>query len=221
MSKILLTGFGDWAGSSANPAEAVAKALNGMTIADASVSGHIAPSVFEEMIPSVTAEIDRLLPDIVISMGEFGGRGLLTVERLAQNYIDAKRYGIADEAGVQPQETIVPGGPAAYYATLPIRAMVKAMRAAGVPADISDTAGTFGCNLLMYGVLHHIAVNNLPIRAGWVHLPSIPATAALEENIGMPSMSIETQITGLRAGIVAAVEHERDIGDPVKSNWQF
>jgi pyroglutamyl-peptidase len=221
MSKILLTGFGDWAGSSANPAEAVAKALNGMTIADASVSGHIAPSVFEEMIPSVTAEIDRLLPDIVISMGEFGGRGLLTVERLAQNYIDAKRYGIADEAGVQPQETIVPGGPAAYYATLPIRAMVKAMRAAGVPADISDTAGTFGCNLLMYGVLHYIAVNNLPIRAGWVHLPSIPATAALEENIGMPSMSIETQITGLRAGIVAAVEHERDIGDPVKSNWQF
>ncbi|MCG6862765.1 MAG: pyroglutamyl-peptidase I [Chromatiaceae bacterium] len=221
MSKILLTGFGDWAGSSANPAKAVAKALNGMTIADASVSGHIAPSVFEEMIPSVTAEIDRLLPDIVISMGEFGGRGLLTVERLAQNYIDAKRYGIADEAGVQPQETIVPGGPAAYYATLPIRAMVKAMRAAGVPADISDTAGTFGCNLLMYGVLHYIAVNNLPIRAGWVHLPSIPATAALEENIGMPSMSIETQITGLRAGIVAAVEHERDIGDPVKSNWQF
>jgi pyroglutamyl-peptidase len=73
----------------------------------------------------------------------------------------------------------------------------------------------------MYGVLHYIAVNNLPIRAGWVHLPSIPATAALEENIGMPSMSIETQITGLRAGIVAAVEHERDIGDPVKSNWQF
>ena len=192
-----------------------------MTIADASVSGHIAPSVFEEMIPSVTAEIDRLLPDIVISMGEFGGRGLLTVERLAQNYIDAKRYGIADEAGVQPQETIVPGGPAAYYATLPIRAMVKAMRAAGVPADISDTAGTFGCNLLMYGVLHHISVNNLPIRAGWVHLPSIPATAALEENIGMPSMSIETQIAGLRAGIAAAVGHEGDISDPVKSNWQF
>jgi pyroglutamyl-peptidase len=221
MSKILLTGFGDWAGSSANPAEAVAKALDGTTIAGVSVSSHIAPSVFKEMVPSVTAEIDLLQPDFVISMGEFGGRSLLTVERLAQNYIDATRYGIADEAGAQPQETIVPSGPAAYYATLPIRAMVKAMRAAGIPADISDTAGTFGCNLLMYGVLHHIAVNNLPIRAGWVHLPSFPATAALEENIGMPSMSIETQVAGVRAGIVAAVGHERDIDDPVKSNWQL
>lgn len=221
MSKVLLTGFGDWAGSKANPAEAVTAALNGAIIAGASVSGHIAPSVFGEMIPSVTAEIDRLQPDIVISMGEFAGRGLITVERLAQNYIDAPRYGIADETGAKPQAVIEPGGPAAYYATLPIRAMVKAMRAAGIPADISDTAGTFGCNLLMYRVLHHIAVNNLPIRAGWVHLPAIPATAALEENLGMPSMSIETQVEGLRAGIAAAVAHERDIDDPVRSKWQF
>ena len=99
--------------------------------------------------------------------------------------------------------------------------MVKAMRSAGVPADISDTTGTFGCNLLMYGVLHHIAVNNLPIRAGWVHLPSIPATAGLEENLGMRSMSIETQIEGLRSAIAAAVTHEIDIDDPVRSKWQF
>ena len=221
MTKVLLTGFGDWAGSKANPADAVAKALDGVTIAGAAVSSCIAPSVFSEMIPSVTAEIDRLRPDVVISMGEFGGRALLTVERLAQNYIDARRYGIGDEAGAQPQEPIVPDGPVAYYATLPIRAMVRAMRAAGIPADISDTAGTFGCNLLMYGVLHHISVNHLSIRAGWVHLPSIPATAALEQNLGMPSMSLETQVAGLRAGIAAAIQHEHDIGDPVKSNWQF
>ncbi|MGB5830722.1 MAG: pyroglutamyl-peptidase I [Thiohalocapsa sp.] len=221
MGQVLLTGFGSWAGSSANPAKAVAEALHGEMIAGNQVAGFVAPSVFDDMIPSVTAEIDRLQPDVIISMGEFNGRALLTVERLAQNVIDATRYGIADETGAQPQRLIDSNGPAAYFATLPIRAMVKAMRAAGVPADISDTAGTFGCNLLMYGVLHHIAVNNLPIRAGWVHLPSIPATAALEENLGMPSMSIETQLEGLRSGIAAAVTHIGDIDDPVRSKWQF
>lgn len=221
MGQVLLTGFGDWAGSRANPAKAVAEALHGEMIAGNRVTGFVAPSVFDDMIPSVTAEIDRLQPDVIISMGEFNGRALLTVERLTQNVIDATRYGITDDTGAQPQRPIDPNGPAAYFATLPIRAMVKAMRAAGVPADISDTAGTFGCNLLMYGVLHYIAVNHLPIRAGWVHLPSIPATAALEENLGMPSMSIETQLEGLRAGIAAAVTHERDIDDPVRSKWQF
>jgi pyroglutamyl-peptidase len=221
MKTVLLTGFGDWAGSKANPAQAVAEALDGETISGAQVTGFVPPSVFSEMILSVTKEIDRLQPELVISMGEFNGRGLITVERLAQNTIDATRYGIADEVGDQPQGLIDAAGPAAYFATLPIRAMVKAMRAAGVPADVSDTAGTFGCNLLMYGVLHHVAVNDLAIRAGWVHLPSIPATAAMDANLGIPSMCIDTQIAGLRAGIAAALTHEHDIADPVKSNWQF
>lgn len=221
MGRVLLTGFGDWAGSRANPAKAVAETLHGEMIAGNEVTGFVAPSVFHDMIPSVTAEIDRLQPDVIISMGEFNGRALLTVERLAQNVIDATRYGIADETGAQPQRLIEPNGPAAYFATVPIRAMVKAMRAAGVPADISDTAGTFGCNLLMYGVLHHLAVHDLPIRAGWVHLPSIPATAALEQNLGIPSMCIDTQIEGLRAAIAAAFAHQLDIDDPVKSNWQL
>lgn len=89
------------------------------------------------------------------------------MERLAQNLIDATRYGFGDESGDEPQaRQVVAGGPAAYYATLPIRAMVRAIRDAGVPADISDTAATFVCKLLMYGVLHHIATHALPIRAG-------------------------------------------------------
>jgi len=221
MQTVLLTGFGDWAGSKNNPAKAVALALDGEEIAGAKVVAHVPPSVFAEMIPSVTEQIDKLKPDVVISMGEFGGRSMLTVERLAQNYLDAPRYGIGDEAGQQPQRLIEPDGPDAYFTTLPIRAMVKAMRAAGVPADISDTAATFGCNLLMYGVLHHIAVNKLPIRAGWVHQPTFPETAALEANLGMPSMHLETQVKGLRAGIEAIMAHPTDITDPVKSVFQF
>lgn len=222
MKKVLLTGFGKWAGSSLNPAGEVASALDGATLSGASVSSVIAPSIFKEMIASVTDAIDAQKLDILIMMGEYNGRAMLTVERLAQNFIDATRYGFGDETGDMPQDQpIVADGPYAYPATLPIRAMVKAMREAGVPADISDTAATFGCNLLMYGALHHIASNLLPIRAGWVHLPSLPATAALDENIGMPSMALVTQIEGVKAGILAAASHENDIAAPIHSRFQI
>lgn len=222
MKKVLLTGFGDWAGSSANPAKAVADALDGETISGALIKTIIAPSIFNEMIRSVTDEIDRMSPDVVIMMGEFGGRTMITVERLAQNLIDATRYDMGDMTGSRPQDApVVPGGPVAYYSTLPLRAMVKEMRLAGIPADISDAAGTFGCNLLMYGVLHYIADNKLPIRAGWIHLPALPVTASLEKNVGMPSMSVATQVEGLRTAIKASVENENDINDAIRSAWQF
>lgn len=221
MKKVLLTGFGDWAGSSANPAKVVADALDGTTLAGASVESVIAPSIFSEMVGVVATAIDRASPDVVIMMGEFPGRSMITVERIAQNLIDATRYDMGDLSDSRPQGVpVVSGGPAAYYATLPIRAMVKAMRAAGIPSDISDTAGTFGCNLLMYGGLHHIASHNLPIRAGWIHLPALPQTAALEKNLGMPSMSATTQIEGLTAAITAAVENETDVTDAIRSGWQ-
>ena len=221
MKKILITGFGDWEGSSDNPAKLVADALDGESVAGATIGTVIAPSIFDEMVGVVTDEIDRVSPEIVIMMGEFCGRSMMTVERLAQNLIDATRYDMGDESDSRPQDkSVVAGGPVAYYATLPIRAMVQAMRRTGIPADISDTAGTFGCNLLMYGVLHHIAQRDLPIRAGWIHLPSLPVTAALEINLGMPSMSVETQVNGLRAAVAAAVENEKDINDQIRSLWQ-
>jgi pyroglutamyl-peptidase len=222
MKKILLSGFGDWAGSCANPAKAVADTLDGMTIAGAVIHKVIAPSIFNEMIKAVTDEIDRISPDVVIMMGEFGGRSMITVERIAQNLIDAPRYDMGDMSGSRPQdEPVVPGGPAAYYATLPLRAMVRAMRDAGIPSDISDATGTFGCNLLMYGVLNYIAVNQLPIRAGWIHLPALPETAALDKNVGMPSMSVATQVDGLKTAIQAVVGNEKDIDVAIRSAWQF
>ncbi|WOO43373.1 pyroglutamyl-peptidase I [Rubellicoccus peritrichatus] len=222
MTKVLLTGFGDWAGSKLNPAEAVATALDGSVVAGAQVESTIAPSVFKKMVDHVTSEIDQRQPDIVLMMGEYNGRTMITVERIAQNIIDATRYGFGDEAGDMPQdEPIAVDGPYAYRSTAPMRAMVLAMRKAGVPADISDTAATFGCNLLMYGVLHYIAQKQLPIRAGWIHLPSLPATAALDKNIGLPSMAVETQVEGLRAAIAAAVEHDQDIDSPVPSRLQI
>ena len=221
MKKILISGFGDWAGSSANPSKLLADALDGTSISGSKINSVIAPVTFDKMIKAVTDKIDDMSPDIVIMLGEYCGRSMITVERLAQNFIDATRYDSSDESGAKPQGLpVVTDGPAAYYCTLPLRAMVKAMRESGIPSDISDTAGTFGCNLLMYGVLHHIANHNLPIRAGWVHLPSLPATAALEANLGMASMSLETQVEGLKAAIGAVIKHETDIDAPIRSNWQ-
>ncbi len=222
MKKVLLTGFGDWAGSCANPAGEVAKALDGAKLNGAIVTSVIAPSIFKEMIPCVVRAMDEHQPDIVLSMGEYNGRTMITVERIAQNIIDATRYNMSDDVGDMPQDApVVPGAPYAYPATVPLRAMVRAMRDAGVPADISDTAATFGCNLLMFGVLHHISVNDLPVRAGWVHLPSLPETAALDKNVGLPSMALETQVAGLKAAIEACAAHETDIDAPISGRLQI
>ncbi len=155
-------------------------------------------------------------------MGEFGGRSMITVERLAQNLNDNARYGVRDNDGTLLQdEPTAPDGPVAYRATLPIRAMVRAMRDAGIPADISDTGGTFCCNHLMYGVLHHIAVERLDVRAGWVHLPHLPAVAAMEQNLGAPSMSVETASAGLRAAIAAICAHPQDSAAVIPSRLQI
>ncbi len=222
MTKVLLTGYEPFGTTPINPAELVARALDGETIADAKVVSRILPSTFFESIETVAAAIEAESPDLVIMMGEYGGRATITVERIAQNFNDSTRYGLVDNRGKSMQdEPTVPGGPAAYYATLPIRAMVKAMREAGVPADISDAPGTFCCNHLMYGILHVISDRALDIRAGWIHLPHLPEVAALPDNLGAPSMSAQTATKGVRVGIEAALTHAHDITDPISSRLQI
>jgi pyroglutamyl-peptidase len=220
--KILVTGFGPYGHTPINPAEGVARALDGMTIGGAEIVSRIVPNTFFQAIAVASATIAEFEPDVVVMLGEYGGRAMITVERLAHNLNDSTRYGLVDNEGRSLQgEPTAPGGPVAYYSTLPIRAMVKAMRQAGIPADISDTPGTLVCNHLMYGVLHYIATSRLPIRAGWVHLPHLPSTAALEENLGAPSMSVETSVVGVKAGIQAVLDHPTDIQEPIRSRWQI
>jgi len=222
MSTILLTGFEAFGTTPVNPAEQVARHLDGETINGQRVVARIVPNTFFTCVDVVTEAIDEVEPEAVVMMGEYGGRATVTVERLAQNLNDSTRYGLDDNAGRSIQdEFTVPGGPAAHYATLPVRAMVLAMRKAGVPADISDTAATFCCNHLMYGILHHIAVNDLPIRAGWIHLPHLPEVAALEHNLGAPSMSVETAAKGVRVAIEAIGDHAVDVADPVSGRLQI
>jgi pyroglutamyl-peptidase len=222
MTTVLLTGFEAFGHTPINPAEQVARALDGTRINDATVAARIIPNVFFKSIDVVRGAIEEVSPGAVVMMGEYGGRAVITVERIAHNLNDSTRYRLADNDGcaLQDQPT-VPGGPVAYYATLPIRAMVKAMRQAGIPSDISDTPGTFCCNHLMYGILHHIAAADLNIRAGWIHLPYLPSTAALEQNLGAPSMSVETSAAGVSTAIRTILEHAADIPDAVLSRFQI
>jgi pyroglutamyl-peptidase len=186
------------------------------------VVARIVPNVFFESIDAVRQAIADVEPELVIMLGEYGGRNSITVERVALNVNDCGRYGLADNAGrVLVGEPTVPDGPAAYFATAPIHAMVLAMRHAGVPADISDSPGTFVCNHLMYGVLHYLDTAGPPIRAGWIHLPHLPSVAALDRNLGAPSMSVDTAVAGVTAAIEAAIRHHTDIPGPVLSRFQI
>jgi pyroglutamyl-peptidase len=222
MGTVLLTGFEAFDHTPLNPAELVARHLDGVEIGSAKIVARIVPNTFFICIDRVRGAIDELRPEAVVMMGEYGGRAMLTVERITQNLNDSARYQLHDNDGRSMRgELTDPGGPAAYYATLPLRAMVRAMRAAGIPADISDVAGTFCCNHLMYGILHHIALHELAIRAGWIHLPHLPEVAALEDNLGTPSMSVATAAEGVRAAIAALATHPVDTTDPIVSRLQI
>lgn len=222
MNRVLVTGFEPYGSTPTNPAQLVAERIDGWHARSIEVVGRVVPSKWFRCIDSVLASVDELDPDIVIMLGEFPGRAMMTVERLAQNLNDSARYGVADNDGlVLEDEWTVPGGPVAVYATLPIRAMVSAMRDGGIPADISDAPGTLMCNHLMYGVLQRIEERGLDVRAGWVHLPALPEVAALDANLGSPSMSVETAVAGLERGIRAAVDHPTDIHVPIHSLLQI
>lgn len=222
MRKVLLTGFEAFGSTPVNPAEQVARRLDGECAGGARIVARIVPNTFFICIEVVKAAIVELRPDVVLMMGEYGGRAMITVERLAQNLNDNARYGLRDNDGRLLQDDLtVPDGPVAYRTTLPIRAMVRAMRDAGVPADISDAAGTFCCNHLLYGILHYLTVSRLGIGAGWLHLPYLPQVAALERNLGAPSMSVETAAAGVRAAITAVAGHPQDTADVIASRPQI
>jgi pyroglutamyl-peptidase len=131
----------------------------------------------------------------------------MAVERIGINIDDAA---VADNAGARPiDEPIAQPGPAAYFATVPVKAMVEAMRAAGVPAEVSNSAGTFVCNHLLYGVLHYIASQGLATRAGFIHVPY--AEAQVLDKRGTPAMAVETMVRGVAAAISAALAHRADL----------
>lgn len=193
---ILVTAFDPFGGECINPAQQAVERL-AVQIGDHSISKLVVPTVFGKASEVVIEAMDRLQPDAVICVGQAGGRRSVTPERVAINMMDAS---IPDNVGRQPMdEPIVPDGPAAYFSTLPIKNMVQAIRDAGLPADVSNSAGTFVCNSLLYSVLHHAAVHVPEIRAAFIHVPYIPEQTAGKENVA--SMQLDDIVCALGAAI--------------------
>jgi pyroglutamyl-peptidase len=194
--KILLTGFEPFGGSPVNPSSQVVSALASHSIENVELHTAILPVTHVSGPAALVRAIESSMPDVVLCLGQAGGRSVLSIERLAVNLLDDS---IADNSGaVLTDQPVVAGGPAAYFVTLPVRALLGAIRAAGVPAELSLTAGAFLCNQVLYTLLHHIAVNALPIRAGFIHVPFLPEQVV---DRPAPSMGLETMCAGVHAAL--------------------
>jgi pyroglutamyl-peptidase len=203
---ILVTGFDPFGGERLNPSWEVCNRLP-RTIAGHRVETCRVPCEFRRAIEVVAEAIERHRPGIVICLGQAGGRTHMSVERVAINVDDAR---LNDNAGAQPlDEPIAANGPAAYFATVPIKAMAQAMRKAGAPAEVSNTAGTYVCNHLMYGVLHFLAGSGREARAGFIHVPY--AEEQVVDTPDRPSLALATMVKGVEAAVAAAVTHTHDI----------
>ena len=208
--KILVTGFDPFGGEKINPALETIKRLPDTTLGVQIIKLEI-PTVVGKSLAKITEAVEKENPDVVLSIGQAGGRSEITVERIGINIDDCR---IPDNEGNQPiDEPVIKGGPAAYFVTIPIKAIVENIQAHNIPASISNTAGTFICNHVCYGVAHLAAARTAagkPMKSGFIHIPFLP-----EQVIGKPaftpSMSLETIVSGITHALEAIVEHGSDI----------
>ena len=194
--RLLLTGFEPFGGSGVNPSQQIVLALAQKGAAGVDLCTAILPVDRVGGPASALAAIEAQRPDAVLCLGQAARRPALSIERVAINLLD---YAIADNAGNRVvDEPVVAGGPAAYFATLPLRRMLAAVQAAQTPCELSLSAGAFLCNQVMYAVLHYLALHMPDVRAGFIHVPALPEQVASKP---APSMSLETMITGVQAAI--------------------
>lgn len=203
----LVTGFDPFGGETVNPSFEIARALDGETIAGHRIVGAELPTDFARSLPALDALLRKHRPVLVIALGQAGGRGGISLERVAVNLIDAR---IADNAGMQPVDVrIVENAANAYFSTLPVKAMFAALRARQIPAELSQTAGSFVCNQVFYGLMHRLARARRTVRGGFVHVPFLPEQAA--QYPGAASLPLETMIAGVRACLHTALTTEDDL----------
>ena len=204
--KILVTGFDPFGGETVNPASETVKRLPD-SVAGAEIIKLEIPTVCHKSLRVIDEAIAEHDPDVVLSIGQAGGRPDITVERIGINMDDCR---IPDNEGNQIiDEPVFPEGPAAYFATVPIKAMVQRIQDREIPASVSNTAGTFVCNHVLYGVCHMIAVKYPGKRSGFIHIPFLPRQVVDKKN--MPSMSQEMMVEAISAAIEAIVETKEDI----------
>jgi pyroglutamyl-peptidase len=204
--KLLVSAFDPFGGDLVNPALEAVKGLPA-AVGGTEIVKLETPTVFRKSIDRLVAAIEKEKPDAVLCVGQAGGRFDVTPERVAINIDDAR---IPDNEGNQPVGPIYEDGNAAYFATLPVKAMVKRIRDAGLPASVSNTAGTFVCNHLMYGLLYHIAKFYPGVKGGFIHVPFIPEQVANRPSPA-PYMALADITRALEEAIMAIGENERDI----------
>ncbi len=200
----LVTGFDAFGGDTLNPSWLIAQALHGQQIAGHRVLAAQLPTVFATSLQVLQSHLLQYQPALVVCLGQAGGRGAISLERVAINISDAR---IADNARNQPIDTpVVPHGPAAYFTGLPLKAMLAAMQEAGIACEVSQTAGTFVCNQVFYGLMHALATQHRfkAVRGGFIHVPWLPQQ-------GMPAMSLEEMVRGITVALRCALGTSQDI----------
>ena len=201
---VLLTGFDAFGGETINPSWLAVKALDREILEGHRLVAAQLPTVFDTSLKTLRQLVRLHKPVLVIGVGQAGGRSALSLERVAINISDAR---IPDNAGAQPVDMpVIRGGAAAYFSTLPIKAMLQALEHAGIASEVSQTAGTFVCNHVFYALMHQLARQPQRVRArgGFMHVPWLPEQ-------GQPAMPLETIASGLRVAISAALQNHRDI----------
>ena len=194
MKKLLITGFDPFGGAAVNPSWMAVSRLPDR-VGDFELCKLEIPTVFDKATRIVLEKAAEFGPDVILCVGQAGGRAAVTPERIGVNIRDAR---IGDNEGNQPRgEFVAPDGPAAYFATVPVMAMADAIENAGIPATVSNSAGAFVCNDTLYGILHHFAGTN--VRCGFIHVPFIPEQAE-------PSMELENIVKALEIAIRACEE---------------
>lgn len=204
--KVLITGFDPFGGEKINPAweavNALPNCIDGVEVIKVQL-----PTVFKKSALKLFESIDSIKPDVVLCVGQAGGRFNLNVERIAINIDDGR---IPDNEGYQPIDVkIFDDGENAYFSNLPIKAMVEESKKAGVPAAVSNTAGTYVCNHIMYSLLYYINKHKLNIRGGFVHVPYIAEQVMGKKNV--PFVELTSMTKGLEACIRAIKTHSEDI----------
>lgn len=205
--KIILSGFDPFGGESTNPSWEAVKEVETRDIGAEVIKLEI-PTSFNRALPALRVAMEEHRPEVVLCIGQAGGRAALTPERVAINLDDAR---IPDNDGLQPEEDrIIPEGENAYFSNLPLKSMVEAIREAGLPAQISNTAGTFVCNHLLYGLMHLIETEFPKCRGGFMHVPYAPEQVA--QKPGQPSMSVSDIARGIRAALSVVIAGEPEAG---------
>ena len=204
--KILVTGFDPFGGEPINPAIESVKRLPD-NIAGAEIIKLEIPTVKKKSLEKIEEAINEHNPDIILSIGQAGGRFDISIERVGINLDD---FRIPDNEGNQTiDEPIFPDGENAYFVKLPVKAMVQNVQKNNIPASVSYTAGTFVCNHVLYGVLYLIEKKYNGKKSGFIHIPFLPEQVVDKRNT--PSMELSTIVKGLTAAIEAIVKNDEDI----------